>query len=257
MKRILLIVVGLGVVLGAALVIFLYTGLGAAIRAAVEGVGSRATQTEVNLAFASVSLTSGEGTLKGLVVKNPKGYSTPSAIELGEIHVRLDTSTVTSDTILINEIVIDGPELTYELGAGGSNIGVIQRNVDAFSGGSSGGGTSGDRKDKVPAKDGGGVKMIIEDLIVRNGRVNVSAGFLKGQKLGAGLGEIHLRNIGKSTGGATAAEVAKEVLGALTDSALDAVRGLNVSGLAGGVTETIGGAVESVKDIFGGKKKNK
>jgi len=85
----------------------------------------------------------------------------------------------------------------------------------------------------------------------------VSASFLKGQKLGAGLGEIHLRDIGKSSGGATAAEVAKEILGALTDSALDAVGGLNVPGLTGGVSETLGGAVESVKDIFGGKKKNK
>jgi len=102
MKRIVLLVVGLGVVLVAALVIFLFTGLGAAIRAAVEGVGSRATQTEVSLLYADVSLTSGEGTLKKLVVGNPKGYSTPSAIELGEIHVQIDTSTVTSDTVLIS-----------------------------------------------------------------------------------------------------------------------------------------------------------
>lgn len=262
MKRILLIVGGLGVVVVVALVIFVFTGLGAAIKAVVEGVGSEVTQTDVKLASANVSVTSGEGQLKGLVVGNPKGYSTPSAIELGEIKVSLDTSTVTNDTVVIKEVLIDGPHLTYELGPGGSNIGVIQENVSSFGGGSGSGGgkggkSSGGTKGTSGSKSEGGKKVIIENLIVRNGRVDVSASFLKGQSVGAGLGEIHLRDIGKSSGGATAAEVTQQLLGALTKSALDAVAGLNIEGLKKGVGDALGGAVEGVKDIFGGKKKKK
>ncbi len=247
MKRLIFVVLGLGLVVVLGLVIFVFTGLGAAIKSVVEGVGSAVTQTDVKLASADVSVTSGEGQLKGLVVGNPKGYSTPSAIELGEIKVSLDTSTVTSDTVVIREVLIDGPHLTYELGPGGSNIGVIQQNVAAFSGGGKGGEPSG-------GKDGGGTKVIIEKLIIRNGRVDVSASFLKGQSVGAGLREIRLTDIGKSSGGATAAEVTKQLLGALTESALDAVAGLNIEGLKQGVGEALGGAV---KDILGGGKKKR
>lgn len=262
MKRILLLVGGLGVVLVVALVIFVFTGLGAAIKAVVEGVGSEVTKTEVRLASADVSVTSGQGRLKGLVVGNPKGYSTPSAIELGEIKVTLDTATVTSDTIVIKEVLIDGPHLTYEFGPGGSNIGVIQENAASFGGGGGGGSgkggkDSGGTKEPSGARQEGGKKVIIENLIVRNGRVGVSASFLKGKSVGAGLREIHLKDVGKSEGGATAAEVAQELLGALTKSALDAVAGLNLEGLKKGVGEAIDGAVEGVKGILGGGKKKK
>jgi Na+-transporting methylmalonyl-CoA/oxaloacetate decarboxylase gamma subunit len=256
MKRLILVVLGLGVVVVLGLLVFVFTGLGAAIKSVVENVGSAVTQTDVKLASADVSVTSGEGQLKGLVVGNPKGYSTPSAIELGEIKVSLDTATVTSDTVVIKEVLIDGPHLTYELGPGGSNIGVIQENVAAFGGGGGGKGgkPSGGAKEPSGGRAEGGTKVIIENLIVRNGRVDVSASFLKGQSVGAGLAEIHLRDIGKSSGGATAAEVTQQLLGALTESALDAVAGLNIEGLKKGVGEALGGAV---KDIFGGGKKKK
>ena len=260
MKRILLIVGGLVIVLVVAAVIFLFTGLGAAIKAVVEGVGSRATQSDVHLASADVSLTSGEGVLKGLVVGNPKGFSTPSAIELGEIRVKLDTSTVTSDVVVIKEIVIDGPSLTYEVGPGGSNIGVIQDNVAAFGGGTekqSPGGGAASAGTQKPAKQtkAEGTKLIIESLVIKNGHVGVSASFLGGKALGASLPEIRLHDIGKASGGATTAEVAKQVLDALTHGALDAVSGLNLDGLKAGVEKGVGGAVDAVKGIFGGKKK--
>lgn len=245
MKRLLLIVVALVVVVLVAVVLFLFTGLNGAIKAIVESVGSRATGTEVTLAAADVSLTSGDGTLRRFVVGNPKGYSSPSAIEFSEVHVKVETSSVTSDPVVIKEVLIDGPHLTFEVGPGGSNLSVIQDNVNAFRGGSGGG------EEKTP----GGRKFVIEDLIVRGGRVDVSASFLKGQKLGAALGEIHLRDIGKSEGGATAGEVAKELLGALVSSALDAVKGLNVDELKGALDKNLGGVLKTATDLLGGKKK--
>jgi len=260
MKRILIIGGALMGLLLVGLVVFLFTGLGAAIKAIVEGVGSEVTKVDVRLASADVSLTSGEGELKGLVVGNPKGYKTPSAIELGQIKVKLDTSTVTSDVVVVNEVLIDGPHLTWELGPGGSNIGVIQSNVESFTGGSGGGGKGGGKggsKGGTPAKEEGGTKVIIEKLLVTNGRVDVSATFLRGQTMGASLSKIELHDIGKESGGATAGEVAQKLLSALTSSATDAVGKLNLEGLAkqqgGAISETI----NEVKDLFGGGKKKK
>jgi len=254
MKRILLIGGGLVVLLVLIVIAFLFTGLGAAIKAIVEGVGSEVTKTDVRLASADVSLTSGEGELNGLVVGNPKGYKTPSAIELGRIKVKIDTSTVTSDTIVVNEILIDGPRLTYEVGPGGSNIGVIQSNVDSFTGGGGG--------EKAPAaKEEGGTKVIIERLLVTNGRVDVSATFLEGTTAGAVLEKIELRDIGKASGGATAAEVAQKLLSALTDSAMKAVGTLDLDSLKKRAEKGVQGALDGLKDdllkdtLGGGKKK--
>jgi hypothetical protein len=261
MKRILIIGGAVAGLLLVALVVFLFTGLGAAIKAIVEGVGSEVTKVDVRLASADVSLTSGEGELKGLVVGNPKGYKTPSAIELGQIKVKLDTSTVTNDVVVVKEVLIDGPHLTYELGPGGSNIGVIQSNVESFTGGSGSGGKAGapaKEKGGAPAKDKGGTKVIIEKLLVTNGRVDVSASFLKGKALGASLSKIELHDIGKDTGGATAGEVAQKLLSALTSSATDAVGKLNLEGLAKDAgAGKIGETINEVKDLFGGGKKKK
>jgi len=254
MKRILLIGGGLVILLVLILVAFLFTGLGAAIKAIVEGVGSEVTKTEVRLASADVSLTSGEGELNGLVVGNPKGYKTPSAIELSRIKVTIDTSTITSDTIVVKEVLIDGPHLTYEVGPGGSNIGVIQSNVDSFTGGSGGGG-------KAPAaKEEGGKKFIIDRLLVTNGRVDVSATFLEGKTAGAVLQKIELRNIGRANGGATAGEVAQKLLSALTDSAMGAVGTLDLDSLKKRAEKGVEGALDGLKDdllkdTLGGKKK--
>ena len=261
MKRILLIGGGVVALLLVALVVFLFTGLGAAIKAIVEGVGSEVTKVDVKLASADVSLTSGEGELKGLVVGNPKGYKTPSAIELGQIKVKLDTSTVTSDTIVVKEVLIDGPHLTYELGEGGSNIGVIQSNVESFTGGSGGGGggkgggKGGGGKGAAPAKEEGGKKVIIERLLVTNGRVDVSASFLGGKTLGASLGKIELKDIGKDTGGATPGEVAQKLLSSLTSAATDVVGTLHLDDVKKGATDAVDSAVKGVKDLFGGGKK--
>jgi len=252
MKRILLIVGLLVVVAVAALVIFVFTGLGGAIKAAVEGVGSRATGTEVTLASADVSITSGEGRLTKLVVGNPKGYGTPSAFELGDIRVKLDTSTVTSDVIVIKEVVIESPGVTYEVGPGGSNIAVIQANVDAFSKGLGVGGGE-DKSAPAPADKSGGKKFVVQDLYVRAGNVAVSAPFLAGKKVTATMKEIHLHDLGKAEGGATSAEITQELLRAMTHGVVASVGDLGINELKESLKSAEGreSVFKKVKGLFG------
>jgi hypothetical protein len=251
MKRFILIVGGLLFVVVVALVIFVFAGLGHAIKAVVEGVGSKATGTAVTLKSADVSLTSGEGRLTGLVVGNPKGYGTPSAFELGDILVKLDTSTVTSDTIVIKEVVIEKPVVTYEMGPGGSNIAVIQSNVEAFAKSLDSGGAP---PEPAPASESSGKKFVIQNLYVRSANVGVSASFLGGTKVSATMKEIHLRDVGKAEGGATSAEIAEKVLGALTDGVADAIEDVGIKELSAGlksIEEAGGGLLKKAKDLFG------
>ena len=242
--------IGIGV--AAALVIvlavafyFVFTSLGSLIVVAVERFGSAATQAEVELKAAEVSVTSGEGALRGLRVGNPKGFATDSALRLGEISLKLDVATVTSDPVVIKEIVVRAPQVTYELGEAGSNIDALKRNVDRYAKRKSGGGQG------TGAGGGGdgatGPKLIIENLYVRDGTVKVSATGLGGKSLSVPLPAVHLRNIGKNTGGATPDEVMKVVFKSVSGSVGKAVSPLALDTLTGAAEGGAAGAKDALE----------
>lgn len=238
MKRGLIIGGGAVVAVIIVAVVFLLTSSGSLIKAAIEEVGPRITKTTVALDEADVSLTSGEGALRGLVVGNPAGYETDSAFKLGEVKVKVDIGSLTGDTVLVREIVIAAPEITYELGGpGGDNIRTIRDNAQQFAKSEAGGAQPAAKED-----EGAGKKLIIEHLWIRGGKIAVSATALGGKKLGAELPTIHLTDIGKKKGGASAGEVADKVLGAITASVQKAVSNIGLDklkGVAGAGAETL------------------
>ena len=273
MKRVFVIAGAVGGVLVAVIVVaavILYSSLDSLIETGVEDVGSDATLATVSLKAAKVSPTSGEGSLSDLYVGNPKGFETESAFRLGEVSVKFDVATLADDVIIIEEVTIISPEVTYELGPDGSNIDAIKRNVEAYvsalTGSSGGAGSS-------PGDDGSGPKLIIENFYIRNGVVNVSATVLAGSTLSAPLPDIHLTDIGKEEGGATPGQLVAEVLasvtggigsaiapldlGAITDKIGEGAAGAGeeltegAEGAAGAISEGVEGAGESLKKLLG------
>ena len=227
---------------------YLYSSLNSIVKAAVEKTGSEATQAQVKLKDVNIEITSGKGALRGLTVGNPSGFKTDKALGLGEISVQVDIGSVTKDTVVIKEIVIAAPEVTYELGSGGSNIDALQRNANSYAGAGKG---------KAEKSGGGqGKKLVIEHLYVRNGKVSVSAAELQGKTLSAPLPDIHLTDIGKKSGGATAGEVAQQVLTAVGQAATRAATSLpDVGKLVGSAKEEAAGAAKGagggLKKLFG------
>jgi hypothetical protein len=240
MKKILIgLVVVIAIIAGG--LFYVWHNLGSLIKTAVEEAGSRVTQVKVSLKEADTGkLTQGALALRGLVVGNPSGFKTDSAFRLGEISVKVDPSTVMSDTIVVKEVVIASPEVTYEFGASGSNIGTIQKNVESMAGGGKAGAAS---------SDGGGAKkkVVIENLYVRDGKVDVSADFLQGKKTGASLPTIHLTDIGKSSGGATPAQVAEQVVAAISKAATSAVGKLDVGAIKDALGKELGAKMGDVQ----------
>lgn len=247
MKRGLVIgggVVGALVIVIVGAVVFLASNLDSLVKEAVEKFGTEATLAEVKLNKVEISLTSGAGSLNGLKVGNPKGFKTPNAFEMRSISIKLDVGTVTQDPIVIKEIVITGPQVTYELAGTNSNIDAIQKNVDAYSKQFQTGG--GAKK-----SEGEGPKLIIENIYIRGGKIGVSAGFLKGKTMNASLPDIHLKDIGKKEKGANPSQVIKEIIGSMTKGAGSAVSSLGLEDLAKGVTEGVSGAAKSVTEGAG------
>ena len=253
-------------------VVVVFASIDSIIKAAVENLGPKMTQSEVKLDKVELSTTSGEGRLVGLVIGNPKGFSTPSAMKLGETAIKIDVSSITSDTVVIKDILIRAPEITYEFASGGSNIDAIKRNVDAFTGtsGQPASSSTGTQSPSSPAaKSGsadGGKKLIIENLRIQDAKLTAA---VAGQQMSQGLPTITLKDIGKSKGGATSGEVVDQVITALQQSAaraaqsmgadklmgaakgaLDAAtKGLPGAGATGG--DAVKGAQDAVKGLFG------
>src|ERR1700722_6653051 len=87
---------------------YAYNNLDSYIRIAVEKYGTAATRTTVKLDSVKLSLTSGSGSLGGLSVGSPPGFSAKQSLNLGSISVKLDTGSVRgARQISIHQVHID------------------------------------------------------------------------------------------------------------------------------------------------------
>lgn len=240
------------------------SNLDSLVKAVVERYGSEATQARVSLKAVELSPTSGMGRLQGLTVGNPKGFATAEAISLGDIRVSLDIATLQSNPIVIREVLITQPTVTYEYAAGGSNLEAIQKNVQAYAARFSGqparaGGSQGST---TPAGSKGDAaderRVIIERLLVTDGKIGVNHAALQGRSMTSALPTIELTDIGKDKGGASPAEVTEEVIGTISAQAarvasadLQKQLGAALKGQAGSIGGAADGAAERLKGLLG------
>ncbi|MBT4041356.1 MAG: hypothetical protein HN644_10260 [Rhodospirillales bacterium] len=160
------IVIGLCVVVVAVAggMFFLSQNAPKIIKAVIEDQGSAVTQVSVSVSNVDLSLTDLKAGIRGLVVGNPDGFKTPQAISLGEVSVKISDDW-TMDTIVVEEVMISAPEITYEIGSNGSNIDAIQSNVEKVAGGSGSSDSSSSGED--------GPKVVINDLYIKGGKINI------------------------------------------------------------------------------------
>lgn len=243
MKKIIAsVVIGLLVLLVAA-VIVAGTMAGAAVKAAVESVGPQATGTAVTLAAADLSILSGKGSAQGFVVGNPEGFHTPSAVEVDSVAIRVDPGSLFSDTIVIDEIHIDGALVHWEGSMKGSNIARIQKNIEDFAG-------MGD-----DSAEAGQTRVVIRNLLITNTRAKVSMTMLKGKAAPVPVPDLHLTDIGEEDSGKTVGDVVRTVTQPIIKSVAEAVA--NSQGLVegGSIADKVKSAGETVKEgVTGGLK---
>lgn len=228
--------------LGAVLIVvaiaafWLFNSLDALVQAGIEKFGPEVTQVSVKVGSVRLDPVNGEGEITGLRLGNPKGFRTESALQVGTIRLRMDPVSIGSDVVMIHEVIIQSPDVTYESGAAGNNLETIQKNIESYVARFS----SGKKDDAAPKK-----KLIIENLYVRDARVNVNTALTVGKTVSSPVPDLHLRNIGKREGGASPGEVIKQVWGALMRST-----GNVVSKIGGAISDGAKSVVEGVKKLF-------
>ncbi|MGD9181214.1 MAG: hypothetical protein PVF26_08850 [Desulfobacterales bacterium] len=256
MKKWIFIGLGAIVVILIVVVVVGISKLGPIVKMAVNTYGPKITDTELRVDDVGISIFSAEAKLKEFFLGNPKGFKSPSAMKVGSIFVDVDEGSITKDTIIINKVEVVGPEITYEKRGKTDNFKSILNNVQKNV-------PKGEPAKKEPAKEGPGKQLVINDFILKNGKVNLAVempgGVLGDQEIKADLPDIHLKDIGKKKGGASPAEVAKEifaalygkitspnVMGVLNDQ-LKKLGGVGVETIEKAATEGLKGATDVVK----------
>jgi len=228
-----------------------YFGLNSIVEAGVEKIGPKITKTDINMESVSIMPFNGRGEITNFVIGNPEGFKSESAIKAKNVIVDVEPKSVLSDVIVVNEIVVEEPQITVEQGLlGKNNLLTIKNNIGEFSEGMPGG----EGEQPSEKETGEQQKIIIKHFAVRGGKVRVALKDLGGAGATMPLQDVDERDIGTETGGVTLGEAAERTLGILIGQVTATV---GKSGdFAGDTGKTAGdaieGAVKGVGDAIGG-----
>ena len=253
------ILIGFGVIV-VLIIIFLVAGLsnlGPLIKNAVNTYGPKMTNTEVRLGDVCISLLSAEVKLKDFYLGNPKGFSSPYALQAGSIYLDVEESSLTGKTIVIDKIELVRPDIVYEKKRGTDNFQKILNNMSTGEKSSSSSG-------KQSGKETESTKILIKNFIVKDGKVSLAMSMIgnKDIEANAAVPNIHLTNIGGAEGGLSPTKAFKQVLTALygtvaSPSVIGALsaeikaKGIDIDGLEGGAKEELKKATNKIKGLFG------
>lgn len=242
MKKVLSIIGIVVLVLIVVVVLF----LGQIIKSAIQTAGPKVAGVEMKVEKVRVNPFGGAVRIKGLIIGNPEGFKTPSAMELGDFKVDVKMGSLFTDTIVVKHILIEAPEITYEKSLKSSNLSTLQKNLTPAETDEPKEEVAEEPKEKkAPAK-----KVVIEDFQLNDAKVNVTFTALGGKKMSLPLPSIQMQDIGKDKGGTDLQDVISEVFGAISDAVVKAVA---ASGdLAGDAMKGVGGAAGDAIDGVGG-----
>jgi hypothetical protein len=226
------------VVIGAAAAYFLLTSLDAIVERAIERHGSEITGTAVRVASVDISLSSGRGTVRGLTIANPEGFSSDPTFRLEEITLQIDVGSLTSSPIVVDEISIGAPAVLFEVNeSGAANVDVIRRNAD------SGEPAAGEEEEPL--------RLVIRRFSLHRGEIDADTTAVGGAEVEVKLAPLDLDNIGAPQG-ATPDEIGKIIVRALTRQVATAVASQQLgSYLEKKIDEKLeGGAAEAAKGLL-------
>jgi hypothetical protein len=229
------LLVGLAVVL-----LLLLQNLDALVKEAIARYGSAAAGTSVRVADVAISLREGRGTLRGLTVANPPGYSQAALFTLDKISIALDRSALTADVPVIDEVRVGASAFRYELDNNGrSNLAALQQRAKDP--------TSKEPKGaKVTAEPSAQRRYRIKRLEIADGEAVLQLGSLGVGQAAVRVPGLVLRDLGGRRG-LTAQELADTVLDALLKNLEKSVAGKGLDRLR---HDRSGKTVEVLKSLL-------
>jgi uncharacterized protein involved in outer membrane biogenesis len=247
MKKVIVKVLGLFLLLVVVALVGLYFSLNSIVKKGMETKGSTITKVNIKVGGVNLSPFSGQGQITRMVIGNPEGFASESAIKVGDVKVALKPTSVFSDTILVDYIYVEAPEITFEGKINGNNLSKILDNI----------------QNSTPTASGGGAakKIQIGDLKITGGKIHLNMSSVGIKPTTESLPEIHLTDLGKESGGITPRELSQKLAKVILDEVIASSGGTitakgvmdSAKGLSKEPLEQVDKATKGLKDLL--KKK--
>lgn len=235
-KKIVRWVVTILVVIIVAFVVIFNLAGNSLIRKGIEVGGSGALGVDVTVDSVKLSMLGAKFNANGLVVGNPEGYKTPSMFEMKKMIIDTSIGGVMGDTIVIDEIILDGMTVTLEQQGLTNNIQKVLKDIKAKS----------QKPDKPEEKEKEGKKIVIKRLLINE--ASVKASMLTGEKtVGFTLTSIEMKDLGTDEP-MDIAMLSGKILAAIAAGIVKSGAGVLPEDMVGAMGDTLGQATELLKE---------
>ena len=250
------------VVFLAALLLVLQYALGPIVKTTAEQGGPILLGTRVDVTNAHMRILSGLVKMEGVVVGPPEGFDA-NVFEMQNFRVDLDTASLFAgkdEPVVIRDITVEGPFVTYELKGIHDNLHKLLSNLGADDDEEK---PEEEKKEEKEEKKEDGRKVVIEHFLFKDAKVRVAVAGGKGAVVP--LPDIELKDIGKSSGGATALDATGQILRQITIGTVVAVKDVLVDlgavaadavadaavAVGDAAADAVGAAADAVGDAVG------
>ncbi len=189
------------------------------VKGLIEEVGTEVTGSSVVVGDVKLKLSDGSGTITGLRIANPEGFSKANIFEIDKVTLGIDPGSLTGPVYVLNEVEIDGARVLAEQNMSGTNIEVMKKNIEQAA-------------QRAVEQLGLETEAVAEDdseeirLMVSKFRFVNSSAKLKTEQFGEhelAVPGINLSNLGTREKGLTPEELAMEAVSALVKQVQKAV----------------------------------
>ena len=183
------------------------------IKQQIETQGSKITNQTVLVKSVEMKLTKGSGAINGFSLSNPEKYNYPNAFSFETILLDINISSLTDDTIVIDEIRINNPQAFVELSQTGSaNLSDILNDIEKNL----------PKSESTEAETETGTQsepnIRVSKLILSSTQLSLDLSALGNKEHQLTLPDINLTNIGGDKGlpaSLLGAEIAKQALSSI------------------------------------------
>jgi hypothetical protein len=217
------------------MILLLVQNLDGVVKRAIERYGSETAGTAVRVDDVSIALRKGRGTLRGLTVANPTGFSATPLFALNDITLTISPGSLASEVPVVDELRIGATAFRYELDqAGRSNLGVLQKQMKNQA-----------REGVDEQKQSSAKRIRIKRLVIADGEAIFELGQLGIGRATARVPGVTLTDLGGKRG-LTPQELSKVVLEALTKNLEKSVSEMGLQRLLRGKSTSVDQAIRGL-----------
>ncbi|WP_426359994.1 hypothetical protein ACPUVO_07220 [Pseudocolwellia sp. HL-MZ19] len=183
------------------------------IKQQIQTQGSKITNQTVLVKSVEMKLTKGSGAINGFSLSNPEKYNYPNAFSFETILLDINISSLTEDTIVIDEIRINNPQAFVELAQSGTAnlsdiLDEIEKNIPKIDT------TEAETETSTQSEP----NIRVSKLILSSTQLSLDLSALGNKEHQLTLPDINLTNIGGEKGlpaSQLGAEIAKQALSSI------------------------------------------